>query len=60
MDSAAWARAACMGQQIHQFRDGTVKMRQLDKGNKKVDLSKLAAHNMREWIKYQYFMDGKL
>ncbi len=60
VDSAAWVRAACIGQQIHRFQDGSIKMRKLNKGNRKVELSKLAAHNFREWIKYQYFMDGKL
>ena len=58
VDSASWSLGAARGQQIHFFKDGIIKMRQLDKNGKKVDLGKLAYHNMCEWCKFQRYMDG--
>lgn len=58
VDSASWVISATRGQQIHFFRNGHIKSRQLKKGNKKVKLSELVAHNMIEWAKFQKYMDG--
>lgn len=58
VDSASWVISATRGQQIHFFRNGHIKSRQLEKGNKKVKLSALVAHNMIEWVKFQKYMDG--
>lgn len=57
VDSASWVISATRGQQIHFFRNGHIKSRQLEKGNKKVKLSELVAHNLKEWVKYQKYMD---
>ena len=46
------------GQQIHFFKNGYMKTRQLEKKGHKVDLPKLVAHNMIEWTKFQKYMDG--
>lgn len=59
VDSASWTKAAALGQQIHFFNGRAIETRQLKKGNKKVNLSKLVAHNMIEWCKYQRYMDKK-
>lgn len=58
VDSASWTVAAALGQQIHTFKNGHIESRQLRKGNKKVQLPKLVAHNMIEWTKFQKYMDG--
>lgn len=58
VDSASWVISATRGQQIHFFRNGHIKQRQLNKNGHKVNLSKLVAHNMEEWIKFQKYMDG--
>ena len=44
--------------QIHFFKNGYMKTRQLEKKGHKVDLPKLVAHNMIEWTKFQKYMDG--
>ena len=59
VDSASWVRAAGMGQQIHFFDGKAIYARPLDKGNKKTYGSKLAAHNFKEWVKYQKYMNIK-
>lgn len=59
VDSASWVISATRGQQIHFFRNGHIKSRPLKKGNKKVKLSALVSHNMKEWVKFQKYMDGK-
>ncbi len=58
VDSASWTVSAARGQQIHTFVDGHIESRQLNKGNKKVKLAPLVAHNMVEWTKFQKYMDG--
>lgn len=59
VDSASWTKAAALGQQIHFFDGKGIETRQVKKGDKKVNLSKLVAHNMVEWCKYQRYMDTK-
>lgn len=58
VDSAAWSLSAALGQQIYVFKDRRMVSRKLNKQDKKVDLDRLIAHNMREWVKYQKYMDG--
>ena len=58
VDSASWVVSATRGQQIHFFKNGYMKTRQLEKKGHKVDLPKLVAHNMIEWTKFQKYMDG--
>ena len=59
VDSASWTLAAARGQQIHFFRNGCIETRQLDKGNRKADIKKLMSHNMKEWVKFQKYMDRR-
>lgn len=57
VDSASWTIAAARGQQIYYFQNGEMKGRKLDKNNKKVNIQKLISHNMKEWVKFQKYMD---
>lgn len=59
VDSASWVRAAGMGQQIHFFDGKSILARPLQKGNKKAYSNKLCAHNFKEWVKYQKYMNAK-
>lgn len=59
VDSASWTKAAALGQQVHFFNGKGIEQRQIIKGNKKVKLSDLVAHNLEEWVKYQKYMDMK-
>lgn len=59
VDSASWTKAAALGQQVHFFNGKYIISRQLKKGNKKTILSKLVAHNLKEWVKFQKYMDLK-
>lgn len=59
VDSASWIRAAGMGQQVHFFDGKQIISRPLEKGNKKAYSSKLSAHNFKEWVKYQKYMNQK-
>ena len=59
VDSASWTKGAALGQQVHTFNGLYVESRRINKGNKKVKLSKLVAHNLKEWCKYQKYMDLK-
>ena len=58
VDSSSWTISAARGQQIHFFKDGRIETRGLKKGDRKVKLGELVAHNMQEWVKYQKYMDG--
>lgn len=57
VDSASWSRAAARGQTIYYFKNGELKGRKLEKKNRKVDIKKLISHNMKEWVKFQKYMD---
>lgn len=59
VDSASWTKAAALGQQVHFFNGHYIETRQINKGNKKVRLSRLVGHNLVEWCKYQRHMDAK-
>lgn len=59
VDSASWVLGATRGQQLYTFKNGRMTYRKLDNQGRKVDLNKLCAHNMREWVKYQKFMDNE-
>lgn len=59
VDSASWTKAAALGQRVYFFNGQHMTNRQLQKGNKKVRLSDLVAHNLVEWCKYQRYMDAK-
>lgn len=59
VDSTSYVKGATRGQLIHFFDGEKIIQRKLNKGNKKVILSKLVFHNMTEWIKYQKYMDRK-
>ncbi len=58
VDSASWTVGAALGQQRYIFRDGMMKVRRIHKEGKKVQLDKLIAHNMVEWVKFQKYMNG--
>lgn len=60
VDSASWTIAAARGQQIYLFDNSIMKVRGLEKNNRKVELSKLVAHNMKEWVKFQKYMDRSI
>lgn len=59
VDSASWVKAPSFGQQAHFFTGSGMKQRQIKKGNKKVNLDELIAHNFKEWCKYQRYMNAK-
>lgn len=59
VDSASWTKAAALGQQVHFFNGHHIETRQINKGDKKVQLSRLVGHNFVEWCKYQRHMDAK-
>lgn len=58
-DSASFTRGGALGQNMYFFNGKNLSQRQVNKGNKKVDLSKLIKHNFIEWCKYQRYMDSK-
>lgn len=57
VDSASWVLGSTRGQHLYTFKNGGLTYRHLEKKGRKVDLNKLCAHNMEEWVKYQKFMD---
>lgn len=59
VDSSSYTKSAAMGQQLHSFNGKEIVSRRIEKGNKKVLLSKLIRHNYDEWRKYQRYMDSK-
>lgn len=59
VDSASWTKAAALGRQIHFFNGKHIQSRQLDAKGKKAKLSLIVGHNLREWCKYQKYMDMK-
>lgn len=59
VDSATWTKGAALGRQANFFNGRHMEQRQINKGNKKVKLSHLVAHNFKEWCKYQRYMDLK-
>lgn len=59
VDSASFTKAAALGQMRHTFNGQYIEARKINKSGKKVYLSKLVAHNMAEWVKYQKYMECK-
>lgn len=59
VDSTSWKMSAIRGQLFHFFDGKQIIQRKVEKGNKKADLHKIVAHNYKEWIKYQSYMDMK-
>lgn len=57
VDSSSFNTAATRGQQIHLFDGEYIQARVIDSGNKRVKLGELVSHNMKEWVKYQKYMD---
>lgn len=57
VDSSSWMTAAARGQVIYHFQNGSLTQRKINKDKQRVDIGKLAAHNMIEWVKYQKFME---
>lgn len=59
VDSASWCKSAVLGQQKQKFNGKYIEQTRVDGHGKKIILSKLAANNMKEWVKYQQYMDKK-
>ena len=59
VDSASWSKSAALGQQKQTFNGETLIQEKVNGNGKKVKLSKLASHNMKEWVKYQRYMDRR-
>ena len=59
VDSASWTKGAGRGQQIYFFNGKYMINRGINKGDKKVNISKLIGHNLVEWVKYQKLMNEK-
>ena len=59
VDSASWSKSAALGQNKQKFNGEYMEQKRIDGQGKKIKLSKLASHNMCEWVKYQRYMDRK-
>ena len=59
VDSASWAKSAGIGQQRQIFNGEYIEQRKINGNGKKIILSKLGETNMKEWVKYQRYMDRK-
>lgn len=59
VDSASWAKSAGMGQQRQIFNGEYIEQRKINGNGKKIILSKLGETNMKEWVKYQRYMDRR-
>lgn len=57
VDSSSWLASSIKGRTVCNFINKELKQRKIDKEDRKINLSKLASHNMKEWIKYQKFME---
>lgn len=58
VDSSTWNIAAARGQIMYHFKNGELSQRKVNKNGEKVQLKKLIAHNMVEWVKYQKFVES--
>lgn len=58
VDSSTWNVAAARGQIMYHFKNGILTQRKVNRNGQKVELKKLIAHNMVEWVKYQKFMES--
>lgn len=59
VDSASWSKSAALGQQRNDFNGEYITNHSVADKKHKILLSKLAAHNMEEWTKYQKYMETK-
>ena len=56
VDSCSWSKNAIWGGKACLFNGHTIINRKVNKNGYKLNLSKLCAHNLNEWIKYQKYM----
>ncbi len=56
VDSCTWSKVAVWGGKVCFFNGHTIINRSVNKNGYKLNLSKLCAHNLNEWIKYQKYM----
>lgn len=59
VDSTSWKMSAIRGQQMQFFNGGRITQRPIVRGGKRVNIPQLTAHNFKEWVKYQHYMDTK-
>lgn len=59
VDSSSWLSSASRGQKLSVFNGRNMQMKDINKGNKKANITKMAGFNLKEWIKYQKYMDEK-
>lgn len=59
VDSSSWLSYASRGQKLCYFNGKCIKIKDIDKGNKKANITKMAGFNFKEWIKYQKYMNNK-
>lgn len=57
VDSTTWLSGAVRGKQLYLYANGTLSWRYLNQGKRKVDIPALEMHNLKEWTKYQKYMD---
>lgn len=58
VDSTTWKLAAAKGRIRYDFKNGMLKQHKINTRGGKIDTPKLVAYNMKEWAKYQRFMEG--
>lgn len=59
VDSASWKIQAALGGMLYKFSDNTIKIINVKKDGYKTDIKKLKCCNLKEIIKYQYYLDTK-
>jgi hypothetical protein len=60
VDSSSWLSSVSRGQVLNYFNGYTMQNKKLDKGNKKVVISKMLEFNLKEWIKFQKYAEKNL
>lgn len=59
VDSTSWKMSAIRGGMVQFFNGKDISQRPVDKNGKRLNLCSLGAHNFKEWVKYQKYMEGK-
>ena len=59
VDSSSWLSSASRGQRLYIFNGRYMENKDIDKQNKKANITKMAGFNFKQWIKYQNYMDLK-
>lgn len=59
VDSSSWLSCASRGQKLCYFNGTCIKIKDIDKGNKKANIKNMTEFNFKEWIKYQKYMNNK-